>query len=117
MVSNVNDVTLEESELVALADLVRVMAGLDGDITPQESDEIALIAREVGVDGFWAAFDKSTGHSATVADLEKYAAAVKRRPAQELIHTLLEELADADGIDGDQKTVLDNLRHAWALED
>ena len=115
MVSETRDVVLSAPELEALARLVHLIVELDDDTSPAESDEITLIASQVDEEKFWAAFESV--RAASPADLDSVAGAISRRPAQELVYSLLEEVADADGEDSEQRVVLERLRHSWSLED
>jgi len=111
------ETVLEASEISALIDLIRVTADLDGDITPDESDEIALIAKQVGDEPFWAQVQASAFKAARDIKIEECASMVTRREAQELIFSLLEGLAQSDGVDASERAALDELRHLWAIED
>ncbi len=112
-----SETKLQEAELTALVDLIRVVAGIDGDISPEESDEVALIARQVGVEPFWRQFSNSAFRAARKIGIKECAEAVRRRPAQALIYSLLEGLAQADGVDQSERDVLDELRHIWSIKD
>ena len=108
------DVELDGDELLALVELMTLVVEVDHDTSPEESDEIALIARQVGEDRFWTAVRDSLGKEYTV---EESAKRVTRRPAQELIVSLLEELAESDGTSDEESTLLESLRHLWSVED
>jgi len=110
-----SDVRLQATELSALIDLIRVVANIDGDITPEESDEIALIARQVGEGEFWERVQSSAFRAARDINVEECAVLVQRRGAQELILSLLEELAEADGVDQAERQTLAKLRRLWVV--
>jgi hypothetical protein len=108
------EVELTGDELLALVELMHQVVEVDHDTSPEESDEIALIAKQVGEDRFWETVRQTLGKTFTVDDSAKR---VTRRPAQELIYSLLEELAESDGTEHDEQLLLDSLRHAWSVED
>ena len=115
MVSETRDVTLSQPEIVVLARLMHLVVELDDDTSPEESDELVLVARQVGEEGFWSAYEAAITPSPN--DIADIATQVERRPAQELMYGLLEEVAVSDGESESEGTVLEVLRHAWSLED
>ena len=111
--SETGPIGLQEVELDALVVLVRVMAGLDQDITPEESDQMGLIAMEVGEDSFWRHMQASSSKKLDLDGALALAGAVERPEGREAIFALLEGLASADGFEPDETRLLDKLRELW----
>lgn len=110
-----NDETLDESELAGLAELVRVIAEIDGFVTLEESDAMDAIADWVGAERFSAAFAEARKRTVSAADLERIAGTIQRRSTREIIFPMLRQLAAADGGGGDESSALYRLGDLWGL--
>lgn len=111
-----NLVDLDESERIALVALVQAMVAADGEQSDEEMAEFREIAHELGKREFDAAFASARERFPTRdAALAFAATAVSRPKARELIHTVLVDLAGADGISADEQALIDHVRQMWGL--
>lgn len=111
-----NLVDLDDTERLALVALVQAMVAADGEQTENEMSEFREIAHEIGRvafdDAFAAARQRFPTRDAAVTFAET---AVTRSGAREIIHTVLVDLAGADGISADEQAIIDRVRAMWAL--
>lgn len=109
--SEIGPTGLHEAELEALAGLVRVMIGLDQDVSEEESDHVSLIALEVGKESFWRHMQAARGVNLDAA--LALAKKVERQEGRETVFSMLERLAASDGFDPAEADLLDKLREMW----
>ena len=107
---------MTDVEKQALGSLVRVIVGVDGKYTPEESADLQQAAEELGEDDFWQLVD-AAGHQHHTEDIVKdQARAVERKEAQETIYGVLFGVATAGSIAREEGDFLDWLASTWSLE-
>ena len=111
MISEMTDV-----EKKALGSLVRVMVGVDGKYTPEESAGMDQAAEALGEDDFWQVVEAAGHEHHTEEIVRDQARAVERKEAQEAIYEVLFALAAAGSIAREEGDFLDWLAGAWGLE-
>jgi len=111
--SETGAVGLQPAELDALVGLARVLVGIDEDTSPEEADQLGLIAVEIGEETFWRHMEASYGRALDLDTVLELAGAIQRQEAREAIFALLESLAGADGIEPSETALLDRLRALW----
>ena len=107
---------MTDVEKKALGSLVRVIVGVDGKYTPEESAGLDQAAEVLGVDDFWQVVEDA-GHEHHTEDIVKdQARAVERQEAKETIYEVLFGLAAAGSIAREEGDVLEWLAGTWGLE-
>lgn len=107
---------LTHDELFALAVLLRHMIAADGDISEEEATELAEIGLEMDQEAFKRAWDKSgDNHMSSGQAVAVAASTAERVEARELIHTMLSDLAQADGLHTKEEELLVAVRAAFEL--
>lgn len=107
---------LDDTERLALVALAHAMAAADGEHSEEEMSEFRELAHEIGHDGFEAALAAARARFPTRDAAIAFAeTAVTRRGAREIIHTVLVDLAGADGISADERSLIDHVRTMWGL--
>ncbi len=111
--SETGAVGLHAAELDALVALARVLVGIDDDTSPEEADQLGLIALEVGEESFWRHLKASCEQPLDLERALELAGRVERQTAREAIFGLLESIAEADGVEPAEAALLDRLRGLW----
>ncbi len=106
---------MSSEERLALGSLVRIMVGLDGSFSREESAELAEIAAELGEEGFWAAVDEAGQQDLSEEAVMARAKAVQRQDARETIYAAVAEIAEAGSVVGAEGSMLDWLAGEWGL--
>lgn len=107
---------MTDDEQQALGSLVRVIVGVDGKYSPEESAGLQQAAEELGEEEFWQLMDDA-GHQRHTEDIIKgQARAVARKEARETIYGVLFGIATAGSIVGEEAAILDWLAGTWSLE-
>lgn len=111
-----NLVDLDDTERLALVALVQAMVDADGEQSEEEMSEFREIAHEIGRAAFDEAFSTARARFPNREDAISFAeGAVSRLGAREIIHTVLVDLAGADGISAAEQALIDRVRAMWAL--
>ncbi len=106
---------MTDVEKLALGSLVRVIVGVDGKYTAEESTGLRQAAEELGEDDFWQVVDDSAHEHHTEEIVKDQARAVDRKEAQETIYGVLFSIATAGSIAREEGDVLDWLAGTWSL--
>jgi hypothetical protein len=106
---------LTDDEQLALAGLLVRVAQADGSVSSREIQEIAAVGEETGDSLlFNAAFQYAEIRFTNDRKAIEFAKiAVRRKPAQSIILTVLGDLAGSDGVHGSERQFVDGLREAW----
>ncbi len=107
---------MELTEKQALAALVRVMVGVDGEYSAAEVAGLAKTAEYLGEEEFWQLVNDSGHQHLDEGILAARARAVERPEAREAIYGILFGIAAAGTVAGDEGKMLDWLAEAWELK-
>ncbi len=113
------DMKLEEmvdAEKRALAALVRVMVGVDGEYSAAESAGLAKTADYLGEEEFWQLLNEVGHQHLDEGVLEDWSRTVERPEAREAIYGILFGIAAAGSIVDDEGKMLDWLAETWELK-
>ncbi len=105
-----------DAEKQALAALVRIMVGVDGEYSPAEVAGLAKTAEYLGEDEFWELINDVGHHHLDEEVLAGRARAVERPEAREAIYGILFGIAAAGTVAGDEGKLLDWLAETWDLK-
>jgi hypothetical protein len=105
---------MNEEERLALAGLLRMMVGLDGAFTPDESAALKDVAVELGEGPFWKLLESFDGRKH--GDVRALARQVTRKEVQELIYGLLYGVAITQTITSRENELLEWLASTWQVE-
>ena len=103
-------------EKQALRSLVRVMVGVDGSYSPEETATLQTAAAELGKEEFWELVSGSGEQELTLDLVQERARKVERSEVRETIYGILFGIAAAGSIVSDEGRILDWLAEAWSLE-
>lgn len=106
---------LEPHERLAFAGLVRMLMRQDGEVTPEEAVAVSQIAKEAGPQQFWAAMNQAAECLPAPGDVSKAAGEVTRPEVRRWIYDHLVALAESDGVDVSEESLLRWLARAWAI--
>lgn len=104
-----------DAELLAFVVLAKHMVHADGDLSQTEMLDLMSVGEVVGMDRFSWALDQTKDLYRDRQATYNVAARVQRYDAKVLIFVLLEELAKGDGVDGQEATILADLRQGWQI--
>lgn len=108
---------LQPEERIALVGLVLAIVDADEAKSDQEMVEFRAIAAEIGRRDFDEAFRHAKSRFPDFESALAYAASVvERKGAQEIIHTVLVDLAAADFIAPAEQAQLDAVAAAWGIK-
>lgn len=107
---------LEPHERLAFAGLVRMLTRQDGKVTPEEASAITNLSKAAGSQQFWAAMNQAGECLPTPADVSKAAADVTRPEVRRWAYDHLVVLAESDGVDVSEQSLLMWLAGAWSLD-
>ena len=105
-------VELTNSEREAFAALLKALVTADDRVSPEEEMRLSHLIQVVGAQAFALAPDLVVTDAAGIAAA---AAAVDRPAARAEILRLLTAAAEVDGVAAPEASLLDQLRHAWAV--
>lgn len=109
---------LQGDERIALCALVDFMIRADAVESTEEKQELLALAAEIGPDVFGAAMRAARERFATVDDALAFAGTVvARQEARSLIHTMLVDMAQADGLAAAEQPLLRAVARMWGLVD
>ncbi len=103
-------------EKQALRSLVRVMVGVDGSYSPEETATLQRAASELGEEAFWELVSEPGQQELTMDLVKARAREVERPEVRETIYGMLFGLAAAGSIVGEEGRILDWLAATWDLE-
>ncbi len=106
---------LDVSEKTALAQLVRLMARADGDLSQEERAKIDSIAIDGGGDAFWALLDDAAEAEKDQATILAEVANIGTADAHEIIYGVLYELSIVEAGGAGENEILDALAASWNL--
>ena len=107
---------MQDAEKQALAALVRVMVGVDGEYSAAEMADLANTAEYLGEDEFWQLIGDAGHQHLDQEVLDARAAAVERPEAREAIYGILFGVAAAGTVEDDEGKLLDWLAETWGIE-
>lgn len=107
---------MNDAEKQALGSLVRVMVQVDGSFSPDESEELADAADDLGAEEFWKLVERAGELDLSEKAVKAAAVGVQRREVQEAIYGVLFSVAVAGSIDARETELLDWLAETWGLE-
>ena len=107
------DMTAPEKQ--ALRSLVRVMVGVDGSYSPEETATLQRAATELGKEEFWELVTGPGENELTLDLVKAQAGEVERPEVRETIYGILFGIAAAGSIVGDEARILDWLAESWNL--
>ncbi len=107
---------MHDAEKQALAALVRVMVGVDGEYSAAEMAGLAKTAEYLGEDEFWQLVNDAGHQHVDQKVLDALAGAIERPEAREAIYGVLFGVAAAGTVEGDEGKLLDRLAETWELE-
>jgi uncharacterized tellurite resistance protein B-like protein len=111
---NLSDLT--EDERIALVALVLQLIRADGITTEDELEELRALGVEMGPKHFDAAYTRARDQFETHEEALEFARrAVERPEAQELVYTVLFDMAATDGIAKLERPLLDDVRSMWQI--
>ncbi len=105
-----------DAEKQALAALVRVMVGVDGEYSAAEMAGLAKTAEYLGEEEFWELVNDVVHQHLDEEVLAARVRAVERPEAREAIYGILFGVAAAGTVAGDEGKLLDWLAEAWKLK-
>lgn len=107
---------LDENERVALVGLVLQLVRADGVTTDDELEELRALGVEMGPrlfdDAYRTARDELVTREAALAFARQH---VTRTDAQEVIHTVMCDMAATDGIADEERALLGFVRAMWEI--
>lgn len=105
-------------ERIALCGLVFYMMRADRLETVEERQELLAIASEIGPDVFNVAMTAARDRFSTEDDALAFGAEKVVRPqARALIHTMLVDMAQSDGLSREEQPLLRAVARMWGLVD
>ena len=105
-------------ERIALCGLVFYMMRADHVETAEERQELLALATEIGPDVFNVAMKAAKDRFQTEDDALAFGAErVVRAQARALIHTMLVDMAQSDGLSRDEQPLLRAVARMWGLVD
>ena len=105
---------LELNEQHALGGLIRMMIRSDGDFTEEEEDKVNAIGERIGGQALiWRTISASAQACQTDEQIRATVPAVTRPAARELILSVLEQVAGADGLAASEAELIDWVRQSW----
>lgn len=105
-------------ERIALCALVGFMMRADQVETVEERQELLALASEIGPDVFHAAMKAARDRFATLEDALAFGEEkVVRAQARSLIHTMLVDMAQSDGLASEEQPLLRAVARMWGLVD
>jgi hypothetical protein len=111
-----NLLDLDDEERVALVALVLQLMRADGVTTADELEELAALGAEMGPKVFDAAYIRARDDYGTRETALAFAQAHVHRPgAQELIHTVLFDMAASDGVSDEERALVATVRAMWQI--
>lgn len=110
---NLTDLTPEER--VVLVGLVKMFVDADGQSTADEMAEFRAIADELGRKEFDVAFRDAAPRFTSVDSALAEASKVSHAYAREMIHTVLYDLAAADGVSAEERELLKKIEAVWEI--
>ena len=109
-----SDMTASEKQ--ALGTLVRVIVGLDGEYSLDESAQLQEAAVELGEDEMWELLRTTGRQHHTEEIVQEQAREVERPEARETIYGVLFNIAAAGSIVKQEGQLLDQLAETWNLD-
>ena len=107
---------LNEEERVALVGLVLQLVRADGVTTDDELEELRALGVEMGPRAFDEAYLKARDELVSRESALDYARRhVKRRSTQEAIHTVICDMAAADGVSDEERALIGFVRAMWEI--
>jgi uncharacterized tellurite resistance protein B-like protein len=111
-----NLVDLTDDEQVALVALVVQLMRSDGETSEDELTELSSLGAEMGLKRFDAAYVRAREALGTREAALAFAQSHVQRPAaRELIHTVLYDMAAADGVDEEERALVSTVRAMWEI--
>ncbi len=107
---------MTDGEKQALGSLVRVIVGVDGEYSSEESAGLDQAAAELGEGEFWEVVRAAGRERHTEEIVRAQARAVERPEARETIYGVLFNVAASGAIVREEGQLLDWLAETWGLE-
>lgn len=109
-------VLLDDDEILALVTLARLVIRADGHVSEAELAAMMGMARAVGLQRFYDAFEQSEDAGPLSAEqITEVARFVQRPESRSFMFEHLGRLAQADGVVASEQQVLDLLQGEWRL--
>lgn len=107
---------LDDDEQLALVALVIQLMRADGETSEDELTELSALGAEMGPKRFDAAYVRAREALATREVALAFAHAHVSRPeARQLLHTVLFDMAAADGVSDDERALVETVQAMWEI--
>lgn len=108
---------LNKDERLALLGLIVQMIGADSGRSPEEMQEFREIADEMGRQAFDDAFRAAVAAGCNNRDTAlTLARKVERPDAQQILHTVLVDLAQADFLSEEERDLIRTVARIWGVQ-
>lgn len=102
-------------EELVLIRLLKAVIRADNQLSYQEGAEMKRVAVAMGPARFMERIGQARKLSSRLSDVKAAAVDVKRAEARQLIHAMLTEMAERDGMDPEEQELLDWFANTWEL--
>lgn len=106
---------LNELEELVLIRLLKAVIRADSQLTHHEGAEMKRVAVAMGPARFMERIEQARQLTSRLSDVKAAAVDVKRPEARQLIHSMLTEMAERDGMDPEEQELLDWVAMTWEL--
>ncbi len=110
---NLSDLTPDEQ--LCLLGLVLQMMSADGVVSDDELLEMQALGAEMGMSAFNSALQAARRRFSTRQEAVLFAGGIERPEARELIHTVLVDMAVADGIAPTESELIRSVAQLWGI--